>query len=82
MQTEPSKADPPKRNRRWFQFSLRTLLIGVTLLAATTTAMCVRAGKRWQYNAVEVVEIRCQQPRLAMGHTPLPPFRKLRSLPN
>ena len=33
MQTEPSNADPPKRRRRWFQFSLRTLMIGVTLLA-------------------------------------------------
>jgi hypothetical protein len=32
MQTEPSKAEPPKR-RRWFQFSLRTLTIGVTLFA-------------------------------------------------
>jgi hypothetical protein len=33
MQTEPPKADPPKLKRRWFQFSLRTLLIAVTLLA-------------------------------------------------
>ena len=33
MQTEPSTAEPPKRKRRWFQFSLRTLMIGVTLLA-------------------------------------------------
>jgi hypothetical protein len=33
MQSEPSKADPPKRKRRWFQFSLRTLMIAVTLLA-------------------------------------------------
>ena len=33
MQTEPPKADPPKCKRRWFQFSLRTLLIGVTVLA-------------------------------------------------
>ena len=33
MQAEPSTADPPKRKRRWFQFSLRTLLIGVTLVA-------------------------------------------------
>ncbi len=32
MPTEPSKAEPPKRKRRWFQFSLRTLLIVVTLL--------------------------------------------------
>ena len=33
MQTEPPKAEPPKRKRRWFQFSLRTLMIVVTLLA-------------------------------------------------
>jgi hypothetical protein len=33
MESEPPKTDPPKRNRRWFQFSLRTLLIGVALLA-------------------------------------------------
>jgi hypothetical protein len=31
MQAEPPESDPPKRKRRWFQFSLRTLLIGVTL---------------------------------------------------
>ena len=33
MQTEPPKAEPPKRKRRWYQFSLRSLLIVVTLLA-------------------------------------------------
>jgi hypothetical protein len=33
MQAEPPKADPPKRKRRWFQFSLRSLLIVVTALA-------------------------------------------------
>jgi hypothetical protein len=33
MQSEPPKGDPPKRKRRWFQFSLRSLMIGVTLLA-------------------------------------------------
>jgi hypothetical protein len=33
MQTEPPKADAPKRKRRWFQFSLRSLLIVVTLTA-------------------------------------------------
>ena len=33
MQTDPPRTDPPKRKRRWFQFSLRTLMIGVTLLA-------------------------------------------------
>ena len=43
MQTEPSKADPPKRKRRWFQFSLRTLLIGVTLLAVACWGIVDRA---------------------------------------
>ena len=33
MQTEPPKADPPKRQRRWFQFSLRTLFVVVTAWA-------------------------------------------------
>jgi hypothetical protein len=33
MQTEPTNAFLPKRKRRCFQFSLRTLMIGVTLLA-------------------------------------------------
>jgi hypothetical protein len=33
MQTEPSKADPPKPNRRWFQFSLRTLMIFTAIAA-------------------------------------------------
>jgi hypothetical protein len=31
MSTEPSNADPAKRKRRWLQFSLRSLMIGVTL---------------------------------------------------
>src|SRR6516225_1917245 len=33
MEAEPPKAELPKRKRRWFQFSLRTLMIGVTLCA-------------------------------------------------
>ncbi len=33
MEAEPIKSKPPKRKRRWFQFSLRTMLIGVTLIA-------------------------------------------------
>ena len=33
METKPPEADPPKRKRRWFQFSLRTLMIVVTVLA-------------------------------------------------
>jgi hypothetical protein len=39
-QTEPSKAEPPKRNnRRWLQFSLRTLMLMVTL--AFQCAVCL-----------------------------------------
>ena len=33
MQTEPPKAAPPKRKRRWFQFSLRTLMMAMLLVA-------------------------------------------------
>jgi hypothetical protein len=33
MQTEPPKAEPPKRKRRWFQFSLRALLIFTVICA-------------------------------------------------
>ena len=36
MPTEPSLADPPKRKRRWYQFSLRTLLLTTFVIAATT----------------------------------------------
>jgi hypothetical protein len=33
MEAEPPKADLPKRNRRWYQFSLRTLLVVTVILA-------------------------------------------------
>ena len=33
MDAEPTKADPPKRKRRWFQFSLRTLLVFTLIVA-------------------------------------------------
>jgi hypothetical protein len=39
MQSEPPEADPPKRKRRWFQFSLRTLMIAVTLLAVSCASI-------------------------------------------
>jgi hypothetical protein len=53
MQAEPSKAELPKR--RWFQFSLRTLLIGVTLLAVPLgyvgwQAKIVRERQAWIAN--------------------------------
>ena len=34
MQTEPPNADPPKRKRRWLKFSLRTLMILMSLLVS------------------------------------------------
>jgi hypothetical protein len=46
MEAEPPNADSPKRKRRWFQYSLRTLLIGVTLLAV----VCGYVG--WQAKIV------------------------------
>jgi hypothetical protein len=53
VQTEPSKADSPKRKRRWFQFSLRTLMIAVTVLAVACgyvgwQVKIVRARKAFQ----------------------------------
>jgi Leucine rich repeat len=33
MEAEPPKPDPPKRKRRWFQFSLRTLMIFTAVIA-------------------------------------------------
>ena len=33
MEAEPPRADPPKRKRRWFQFSLRTMMIVVAVTA-------------------------------------------------
>ncbi len=36
MQTEAPDAEPPKRKRRWYQFSLRTLMVFVTLMAAAS----------------------------------------------
>jgi hypothetical protein len=42
MQTEPPKADPPKRKRRWFQFSVRTLMIFVTLIATAAWVVADR----------------------------------------
>jgi hypothetical protein len=43
MGADPPKADLPKRKRRWFQFSLRTLLIGVTLLAVACAYLAHQA---------------------------------------
>jgi hypothetical protein len=51
MEAEPIKAALPKRKRRWFQFSLRTLLI-VTTVVAVQCAVCLPIFRDWQkYNS-------------------------------
>jgi hypothetical protein len=41
VEAEPNKADPPKRKRRWFQFSLRTLLfVVVPYIAVYALVLC------------------------------------------
>jgi hypothetical protein len=57
MQIEPPKAEPPKRKRRWFQFSLRTLMI-FTLICAVA---CDWFG--WQAKIVRDKDGRTQSRR-------------------
>ena len=45
MQSEPPQADPPNRKRRWFQFSLRTLMIGVTIFCVVMGGYAAREAK-------------------------------------
>jgi hypothetical protein len=52
MQAEPPKADPPKPKRRWFQFSLRTLLI-LTVACAVGAAWVAREMERKRIRALE-----------------------------
>jgi hypothetical protein len=59
---EPPKADPPKRKRRWFQFSLRSLMIVVTLLAVA----CAYVG--WQAKIVQERKVMFAQIESAGGY--------------
>src|ERR1700694_4735083 len=56
MEAEPHKAVPPKRKRRWFQFSLRSLLI-FTVIAAVALGWLGKKieQKRGQREAVEAI---------------------------
>jgi Leucine-rich repeat (LRR) protein len=56
MEAEPNKAEPPKRKRRWFQFSLRTLLI-FTAVAAVACSWLVSKieRKRQEREAAEAI---------------------------
>jgi hypothetical protein len=42
MPTEPANSEPPKRKRRWCQFSLRTAMIVVTLFCTLAGGYVVR----------------------------------------
>jgi hypothetical protein len=56
VETELPKADRPKRKLRWFQFSLRTLLILTTLLAVGAGLLSQRiARKRKEGDAVQAI---------------------------
>jgi hypothetical protein len=56
METNPPKAEPLKRKRRWYQFSLRTLLI-VVLIVAIPCALLGRKieRKRRERKAVDAI---------------------------
>ena len=45
MQAEPPKPEPPKRKRRWYQFSLRTLMIVVTVAALVSALVSAVASR-------------------------------------
>ena len=47
MQVEPTKAEPPKRKRRWFQFSLRSLMVFNLICALRPVGW----ARRWSENA-------------------------------
>jgi hypothetical protein len=47
MPTNPNTAEPQKPRRRWFQFRLRTLLIGVAIIAMLCP-LGVRLVRQWQ----------------------------------
>ena len=68
MQTEPPKADSPKRKRRWFQFSLRSLMIGVTLF-------CVAVGGYIGWQAKIVRERKAMLAQLSAADWRRPEFR-------
>jgi hypothetical protein len=56
MQTEPSKSAPPKRKRRWLQFSLRGLLV-FTLICAIASAWLARRIDQKRKEREAVVEL-------------------------
>jgi HEAT repeat protein len=58
MPTESPKVDPPKRERRWFQFSLRTLMIFTMICAVATGTLATAADL-----SVEIERLSKDHPR-------------------
>ena len=56
MEAEPPKAEPPKRKRRWFQFSLRTLLLFIVAASLALAAMRYSTSA-WATGAVTLTVI-------------------------
>ena len=54
MESESSKSEPPKRKRRWFQFSLRTLMIFTAI--AAVAAGWLGKGMELKRNEREAME--------------------------
>jgi Leucine rich repeat len=57
MLTDPPNAEPPQRKRRWFQFSLRTLMIFTTVVAVGAAWLVPKIErKRRERDAVKAIE--------------------------
>jgi hypothetical protein len=57
MEAEPPKADPPKRKLRWFQFSLRSLLVMTLIVGLVMTTWIVPIKRRANKQDAAVVAI-------------------------
>jgi hypothetical protein len=56
MDAEPSTSEPQRRKRRWYQFSLRTLLILTALIAVAAASLGTRIErKRKERESVEAI---------------------------
>ncbi len=51
MEVEPLKAEPPKRKRRWYQFNLRSLMIGVLIAAVACSFLGRKVQKKHRESA-------------------------------
>ena len=55
MEAEPPKSDSPKRKRRWFQFSLRTLLVFTLICAVACAFGCQQDAAETQRATIDTI---------------------------